>query len=212
MKKIAFVSLFVLGIFIHVQTVYAQNSDYKYCIDAVMEDPNLYPLKEKVALGTVDKQNFQMLTNVEYASSDEKPLIASWVESRRRCFAINQTSMSVSLPDPIYQAFKFSVDEFDLLAAQLYSGSKTYGDFAQQRSKLNTFVMGKINEYSNAATARQNQYAQENEQARRNAIIQQLMNRPQTQPYQMQPYMMPTKPTTTTNCTTIGNQVNCVSR
>lgn len=56
------------------------------------------------------------------------------------------------------------------------------------------------------------QMAEQAAESRRQAALQYLANQPRPQPYQVQPYVMPTNRTTTTQCQQLGQFTNCTSR
>ncbi len=205
-SKIVFPLIFI--IFGFNTPSFAQMEDFRNCINSMNQQTFYAPLREKVSLGIVNDQTFSMLTNQSYVSNDEKPVIMAWVNERNRCFSENSTAISNEFSPPVFSLIATLQQNFERVAAQLYTGKITFGEFSQQRAQDASAVGAKIQNLLQAEADNKNQIAAGNEQARRAAILQLMANRPQ--PYQVKPYIP--SPTTTTNCTQFGNQVNCTSR
>ncbi|MEX0806679.1 MAG: hypothetical protein WD688_25670 [Candidatus Binatia bacterium] len=99
---------------------------------ALFADPALHPISSKVALGHPDDHRPAMLTDTEYASEDEKPVIINWVKKRDQCHQIAGLvrAMLRSQIIPVLENFKNVTDS---LIAELYFGHISYGELANKR-------------------------------------------------------------------------------
>jgi hypothetical protein len=101
--------------------------------EALMADPALNPIRDKVAL-IRSQQTFAMRTNTDYASAEDKPIIALWAQKRDQCWQIarpTQAKMHVQIV-AVDNATKEVVDS---MIAELYLGHITYGELANKRAK-----------------------------------------------------------------------------
>lgn len=183
------------------------DADYRQCMDAAAANPKYAPLKSKVALGKLSEQNLQILSNQERVSDSEKPLLSAWSAERRQCFLNADATIQKTTHPKVYSLILKSQSDVQLLATRLYSGQITYGEFAEGRQLIDTIQQQARADL--AATVADEQKA--NERQVLLMQLQALQNKPAPTPAP-QPYMIPTRPTVTTNCTTVAGQVNCVSR
>lgn len=188
-----------------------RSNQYRDCLSAVATNPDFAPIALKTSTGRVEALTTAMLSDESFPTDQEKPVIALWADARTRCFSTFTSTLKEDLPPEVFEVQKISVDRARLLAADLYAGKLTYGQFNRTRVQQNSAAESALEQIRQLYAARQDQ---ENQQ-RRQVLLMQLQNqlsRPVPPPPAVQPYMIPTQPTVTTNCTTVGNQVYCNSR
>lgn len=188
-----------------------QNSGQQFnaCLENVKNDAALAPLARKLGVNGISGQSMEVMSNKEYASDADRPLISRWSAERERCFANADASWRKDFPPQLYALTLKANSQVKQLTLRLYSGAITYGEFAQGRQIVqDLFNQDKVQ----LDAAMVDKAAAE----RRQVLLMQLqsqLNKPAPAPMPA-PYMvpMPAPASSTTNCTTIGNQVNCVSR
>lgn len=195
------------------QVVPYRGSQYKECMEKVAADPKLAPLAVKTSLGQVAKISTSMLADNSLPTAQEKELIAQWADSRDRCFVTYTSTLKEDLPPEAFAVAQVSVNKAKLLAADMNAGKMTFGQFNRLRISQNSETESGFEQVRQLYAARQDQ---ENQQ-RRQVLLMQLQNqlsKPTGNAPMPAPYMLPSPApaSTTTNCTTFGNQVNCVSR
>lgn len=180
----------------------AQN-DAANCFRAIQNKPEVMPLVGKVAMYG-ELSDFRFLTNSsKVASDEERAAIGTYVEARRQC----EVMMPAGHPD-IVAARKTQVSNLEAAAAELYVGSITYGDFTKIRIRLDNEMRSFIQSWESARRAE----AEQQEVARRQAILGILANRPSYQPAPLTFTPMQIPKTTSTNCNWLGSTLNCTSR
>jgi hypothetical protein len=140
-----------------------------------------------------------MLSDATLPTAEEKELISTWVNQRNWCMEQGEAFRQARMA-PIFRAILEQFhSQVNALAADLYQGKMTYGQFSQQRSSIDAQMKEKW-----ASAAQQNSRDQQQEFM---AIM--SAQRP-IQPNIVQPYQMPVP--TTTICNRNGMQVVCNTR
>lgn len=230
MKKIAL----AIGVSLISSQVIAQDPSAA-CLNEVPSQERFAPISKKVSLLSAKDQTFEMLTNATKATKEDKKLISAWVAELERCLSLGADFRKANQPEQVLTMIEGSRVEFLTTTADLYSGKLTYGEYAKLRSvqladferRFSEFTQSVAQRNQEAAAKkqqielqerqraeaeirRQEMIASQREEARRQAALGILMNQKPFQPYQAQPYQMPTP--TTTHCSTFGNQIDCTSR
>src|SRR5262249_23337288 len=109
-------------------------ADSRQQCESLMADPALNPIRDKVGLYGPDQQTFAMRTNTDYATTEEKPVIALWAQKRDQCEQINRPVLAKA---PVQMAAVINAGKqvTDSMIAELYLGKITYGELANKRAK-----------------------------------------------------------------------------
>jgi hypothetical protein len=202
------------------------------CFDK-MQITDLDVIRNKVELFKKDGSSpppFDIASNTNYPTANEKEAIAKWAKIREECNAKNMQIFKDSLQsnNPMQATFNQKQIEFrnqsaslvSSLVVALYQGKLPYGEFAQKRHEGFMAVLSAERDFR-SATLIQDRNAQM--QAQDLALKQQQNNinawngymnsvnarQPVTQPA---PYFIPpVKSPTVTNCNKFGNNINCVT-
>lgn len=102
------------------------------CMRDLANDPELYYIKDKIALGGVDQQTFDMLANESYPTSDDKKIILKFGSKREEC----RKKMNSSGNGTLEQLYSSAFNASQSLILDLYSGVITYGQFARKRQDI----------------------------------------------------------------------------
>lgn len=174
------------------------------CFDSIQRNAAVAPIIGKVALSRAELKAFNFLVNTDKVASDqERVAIGSFIEERQKC------ERYIESPNTEMTSVRKShMAAIEAAAADLYVGSITYGEFAKLRARAGDEADRSYQQIQSNARA---QYEAE-ENARRQAILGMLMNRPTYQPAPLTFTPMQVPKTTTSNCTWIGNQLNCNTR
>lgn len=202
------------------------------CYQQLGGDERFQLLFKKAPLDISKGQSLEVMANQSKATSKEKAALSILVSEIDKCTEIGAEWRNQNYP-PSINAYSSSYQSFLRSAlADLYAGKVTFGDFAKIRDKEFTELRNKIaferqqiqaqremekrkqELAARSAAEDQRRYVEQQEmqadESRRQAALQLLLNQRQTQPYQIQPYQMPTP--RTTNCNTFGNQTNCTTK
>jgi hypothetical protein len=174
------------------------------CFESIQRNPAMLPVVGKVAFTPSELKDFKYLVNTDRVSTDEeRTAIGAFVEERQKCERLNL------IPNLDLAAVRRTqVSAIESAAADLYMGLISYGEFAKQRARAGDDADRAWRQIQGSLQA---QYeAQEN--ARRQAILGMMMNRPAYQPAPLTFTPMQVPKATTSNCTWIGNQLNCTTR
>lgn len=235
------------------------------CFAAMDNKPELMILRDKIAVGDVRTQTLDMLASNKRPSKAERTALAAWVTATDQCAQSGSDWRQAKYPAQINSLIAQYFSATKLLAADLYGGKATYGDFAKARasaySKLNSDIMETVQRLvaerkaemekqeqlareeqrrkeleSRVEQQRQDELRQQQEahrlaveqqnaqlraqeqQARRNAALMILLNRPPVQPVQPiqidpRPLMVPVPRSTNTDCNPNGaGGFNCTTR
>jgi hypothetical protein len=205
MKKILFVAAVIIfaGCASTHPTMAERPSDpSKACFESLANSTALNPLASKLKLSG-GQPAFEMLADNSYPTEVEKPLIGQWVNERIKCAQQGEMFKSANMPPVLHNLLNKTTNQVNALATDLYSGKLTYGQFARQRTEINSAFMG-------VWSAELQRLAQNDERERRQAAMGMLLNQRPYQAPQMQPYQMPVP--TRTNCRQLGNEVVCETR
>ena len=183
------------------------NSAYNQCIDKVAKNPAYAPLQDKMSIGGDLEQTMSMLSDKSHITEEEKPLLLGWAEERRSCYAADDANLRTHVSIELYALINRTRSASLATTVDLYSGKISFGEFAQVRQKIaDTHREG----FAQLAARDRDAKQARNDQATM-MQWQALQNKPAPAPAPM-PYMIPTAPTVTTNCTTTAGQVSCTSR
>ena len=198
MKPVAFAALVMWASAAYAQTAADQ------CYEAIQRNQALLPIAGKVAFSTADLRDFKYLINLDKVSTDdERAAVGAFVAERQKCERLTQ----ITNPD-LAAVRKAHMSAIEAAAADLYMGAISYGEFTKLRVRTGDEAERAWRQVQGNLQA---QYDAENN-ARRQAILGMLMNRPSYQPAPLTFTPMQVPKTTTSNCTWIGNQLNCVTR
>lgn len=200
--------ILVIAILCATWNALAQQSNFRACVDSYNID-KLQPLRAKIMLqGRVVETPFPMLVDQSKATEEEKTAIAAFVENYNFCIKQDAAYLG-SIPQEAAALIRANMSGLFGLAAGLYSGELTFGQFNKERMDRGAALQAGLSEVSR----RHNDRAQAEEQARRNAALQYLLNQPRPTPIpSAQPYQIPIQPSVTTNCYRFGSQTTCTSR
>ena len=101
------------------------------CVSALETDPELKPIRAKVALSGKDDNFFTLMANEEKPTKAESKVIVKWGSKRERCFNAN--------PPPQDAFYDLSVETFNRgqkLILELSRGEMSYGQFAEKRKEI----------------------------------------------------------------------------
>jgi hypothetical protein len=170
---------------------------------ALFADPELDPIRGKVALYSPEQQTFAMRTNTDHVTAEEKPVIALWTQKRDQCEQIAGPMLAM-FPAQMLAVTKAAKQVTDSLIAELYLGYVTYGELANKRAKNAAELMTTLANIEQALLV-QNQQAQFQAQQLANQAIANWNAYMQTQAFQQMQRQM-SLPVT---CTSFGNITQC---
>lgn len=148
---------------------------YADCFDALENDIELQVIRDKVALVGSGGQTFGMLSNENYPTSDEKPVIYKWAIKREQC--VNSRPLS---NDPVEQIQREAFNAGQSLILDLYKGAITYGQFASRRQEIKKLSDAKIQAIIGQYQQQQMQQ-QQYQQQQEEYLYQACMNRARNQ-------------------------------
>lgn len=193
--------------------VFAQQSAFRVCMEAEAGEAKYAPISAKLALsGGREATTFAMLTDQTMASDSEKPAIAAWADLYARCFRHDAPYLKAIPPDAA-DLIDASVSALISLAAKLYIGELTYGQFNNQRSEMGQRLRTGLASIQQREQSRVQAAANADYEARRQMAIQFLLGQQANQrsapvqPFQMQ---VPA-PAVITNCFRFGTQTTCTT-
>lgn len=191
----------------------AQQSAFGSCMHADTQGEALNPLRGKIVIAGNNRDiPFSMLTDATKATEAEKDAIAKWAEIYSGCVK-NDAGFRSTIPPDAAAIIEATASVTVAMAASLYSGEITYGQFNKERSERSGKVSSALTSIQQRERSRAQAADEADYQARRNAALQYLLGQPPLPAFQpIQPYQIPVKPTVTTNCYRFGNQVTCTSR
>jgi hypothetical protein len=188
-------------------------ADLRQRCESLMADPALNPIRDKVAFYyTGEQQTFAMRTNTDYASAEEKPVIALWAQKRDQCELMHRPLLAKA-PVQLSAVTNASKQVVDSMIAELYLGKITYGELANKRAKNFAEYRTTLANIQQALAV-QNQQAQFQAQQLANQAIANWNAQMQTQALQqMQRQVSAPVPRSNINCTSnqLGNSTytNC---
>jgi hypothetical protein len=110
------------------------------CVSALETDPELKPIRPKVALSGKEDNFFSLMAIEERPSPSERKVIVRWGSKRERCFNAN--------PPARDSYYDISVEAFNLgqkLILELSRGEMSYGQFAEKRKEIKQSSLTKAN-------------------------------------------------------------------
>lgn len=187
------------------------------CFAEIAYDKRFVVLREKMAINVkADQPSLDMLANKTTPNDEERVALREWVSQRATCASMG-TSFRAQHAPPVYAAqFNATQTAIANLAARLYGGDITYGEFNRARAENSSAGQARLAEEAQRARDLDNAQRAANQRAaaamaQQNFQTQQILQQQQQiQNQQMLQQSMPT--TTTTNCQRWGNQVNCTTR
>lgn len=116
-------------------TTSAADSAFLACLQADTQTEALDPLRAKTILaGDTRTAPFAMLTDETKPTDAEKEAIAKWADIRTRCFK-HDVPYRQAIPPEVAALIEATANGTIGLAASLYSGELTYGQFNKERSE-----------------------------------------------------------------------------
>lgn len=175
------------------------NQQYAQCFGELGQDSELSGIANMVALDRFANltASFEMLSNDNFPSEDEKRLILKWGTKREKCYKIRAATFSF-IPPNLANLSVASDNDQQMLVLELYKGGLTYGDFAAKRQEIETRYNGQIQQALGQYNAGAEQQNYQNRQL-------QIQQQNQTKPYQAP---IPPRPTRSV-CGWQGNQWVC---
>lgn len=156
------------------------------------------------------KATVQQLSDKRLPTKAQREVVANFESLAAVCIQATANYVHAYAPYAS-QALDEDHQRTKLLLAKMYDGHMTFGQFNQERAKINA-------DFVKEAYAAQSQYRSQQQQL---AIQQQQLNIQREQaaiaaqqayhPYVAKPYVMPTITPTTTNCYRTGYSVTCHS-
>lgn len=145
LKIIKCINAILLSTFILSQSLGCANSsyykaknDWDTCWAGIRNDPRLQKLFAKVSFDPEsEKPTFQMMSNMEYPTEEERASIAIWGAKYDACMPAYHNMESTKLLSARTRAIEGRAEsQFRTLIAELHSGRMTYGDFAKLEQKI----------------------------------------------------------------------------
>lgn len=118
-------------------TGFAQAADPSdACFQELASMQQLQQVRALIALSSTREQTLDMITNTRAPMPHEKPPIKAWVEARDGCFMRGVAWREQHMPADMRQLIDLYFAKSKLLAAELYSGQRSYAEFAARRADL----------------------------------------------------------------------------
>lgn len=212
MKKAAFILVALFSA--------TAQADYNNCLLSLVERPELESIRTKISLTGWKLTTFARMQDGSSPTEEERSAIAEWAKGREECFRANERDISRTNPPAAFAVIQRLHIGVLTLAADIVRGSINYGQFNTERVRLGqvgdsdfaAIRQQDINNASQAAAADDAQRKAEDAQ-RRSVALQYLLNNRPASPQAPQPYAMPpASPPITTNCSRIGDNINCTTR
>lgn len=230
MRKIAVATLGVFGYGL----VIAQDPSTA-CLAELRADSRIQAIEQKVPFDVSKGQPLEVLASKAKPNNEEKAALSFLASEGERCFDLGSEWRQKNYPPEVNALMTTYRVEMVSALADLYAGNITYGELAKFRAKQVADLKNNVDAIAAKAEAKrvakaqhqqelaaqqqqEQQQAQaqreanirQEEEARRQAALQLLLNRQPYQPYVQQPYLVPVPQTT--NCTAFGNQLRCTTR
>jgi len=106
------------------------------CIQQIAVGTDFDAIKSKLALGTAAEESFEMLTNNDKPTEEEKTQIAKWIGRRLECDRESAAWLRQYAPPEIAAINSNAATSFFSLTADLYNGKLTYGEYAHARARV----------------------------------------------------------------------------
>ncbi len=131
------------------------------CFASLESKPELKALKGRIALSDVRKQTIEMLANGKKPTKSEKAAISVWVTSVEQCVADGSSWRQQANPPQANALFVQYFADLKSLAADLYSGKISYGNFAKGRASFGAKLISDLTDVNQKVMAQRK--AQEDE-------------------------------------------------
>jgi hypothetical protein len=115
--------------------VVSQEDEFISCFHRLEDDPDLIPIKGKIAITPKQGQPFDILTNNSKATKAEKISIRNYSHKALACMSVLDAPFKTA-PAEAREAFNNSKNGMQSLLASLYLGDITYGGYAKRLSEL----------------------------------------------------------------------------
>lgn len=118
---------------------------YRQCFKSLRNDQELRSIANKVTLESFYEKDihFELQRIVEVPTQEEKNVIRKWATKLESCYKIKAESYAYALPD-VASLSALEDSEQQLLVAELYKGSLTYGQFAAKHRGIDSKYRGLI--------------------------------------------------------------------
>jgi hypothetical protein len=178
---------------------------YEQCFIEIGRNPALIGIANKVALEKISNPNtsFDMLSNGDLPTDDEKKLILKWGKEKEQCLNL-KAEHNAMFPPILGQILVDSDNQQQMLVIELYAGKLSYGEFAAKRQEIDSRTKAQFQQAIGQLEAGFAQYEYQNRQLQ----IQRQQNEPK--PYQMP--QMPRHTQTQSVCGWQGSQWVCTTR
>lgn len=198
----------LLALVLAAPAAFAQQDPSVGCMQSLREQPRFEAIKAKISLGRVRDSTFAMLADTTLPDEAERQAIAAWATARADCVRLGD-DFRKSWPPQLASLAVEAESRMTAEAVDLYQQKITFGEFNKRRQALANETEPRWAAASQQARdSSQRAMAQQAEaKARWNAEMSELVQR--FKPVTLTPV---TRPTVTTNCSQIGNQVQCTTR
>lgn len=183
------------------------------CFAGLMVDARFDVLRPKMAINVKPADlSLEMMADKSYPSEEERRALSVWKIARDSCMAQGESFRQAYAP-PAYRATVTSnVTRVHDLAAKLYAGEMSYGEFNRARAgnaAASQEQMANISQQEREANARE----EDRRRVAAGLAMQNMQNQQlilQQQQQQRQQMLQQNMPRST-NCQRFGNQVNCTT-
>ncbi len=185
------------------------------CYAELGGNATLAPLASKLVLTGADGTTLPMQADTTKPNAGEREVLAQWAALRALCWQQSKQWMRDFQMPAWYVSISTDItDTSDALIAALYRRELTFGEFNVKRLAASADGRRRFSEARDLYTREQDAARQQDAQVRFNCeqdaarmyppVMVQRMTSPGYQPLPSQ--------STQTNCTSIGNQINCTSQ
>lgn len=183
------------------------------CMKRLTEDPYILKhLSEKTGIGRPGQPTLQMLADKSRVTAEEKEALSTYSSARDQCLASGSSYRRANMPSNVVFDLESSGQRVTLLLAKLYAGEMTYGEYNSARleniQKLRSNLTTSDQQNAQARAADEDRRRAAAGMALQNMQNQQLILQQQQQ--QQQLLMQQNRPRNT-NCSRLGNQLNCTT-
>lgn len=194
---------------------FAQQDPTDACFVRLSEERRLDVIRAKLSLLGSRTTTFAMLADESVPTAEEREAIATWATARADCMKDGDEYRARYWPA---QASSLAVEAESRMTAEaveLFQQKINFGEFNKRRQAIANELAPRraaLRQQAQDANdrAQQAQQAQQSqERARRQAEMSILLQPFKTEPLTLTPT---TRPTVTTNCSQLGNQVQCTTR
>ena len=151
----------------------------------------------------------ELMSSKSFVSEEQIRLLLAYLSSAEECRKASRNFQGLT---SLHNAVAALHGDFDVSYAKLIARESTIGDVNRDRIAAIDRFSRTLAEISNGVQQQINQAAAEQEAARRAFATQYLLNQMQRPAYQVPMPQNTYKPPVQTNCTRIGDTLNCTSR